>query len=124
VSSYLPVRPSRARPSPVPGPLFAIEVTEGDGCSVIRIKGELDLAQRPRLDHALAGLEAGKPDQLLIDLDGLTFIDAAGLYCLEAASTRSAAGGSETRMTRGRGDVARMLHLTSLDQTLPFIRAR
>jgi anti-sigma B factor antagonist len=92
------------------------------GGGVIRVTGELDLAQRPRLDRALADLEAGESGQMIIDLDGLTFIDAAGLYWLEAASTRSAETGDRIRMTRGKGDVARIFRLTSLDQSLPFIK--
>jgi anti-sigma B factor antagonist len=105
-------------------PLFEIEATEEDGSIVIRVKGELDLAQRPRLDQVLADSEAGGTGRIILDLDELTFIDAAGLYCLDSASTRSAETGSRTLMTRGEGEVARILQLTSLDRTLPFIEAR
>lgn len=108
----------------MPVPIFEIEATEERDGVVIRVKGELDLAQRPRLDHAMADSEAGEARRIVLDLDELTFIDAAGLYCLDAASTRSAEHGSRMRMTHGKGDVARILHLTSLDLTLPFVGGR
>lgn len=121
--SVLSVRPNRGRRPPVPVPLFEIEATEGRDGIVIHVKGELDLAQSPRLDRALADSEAGEAPRIVLDLDGLTFIDAAGLHCLDAASARSAENGTRTWMTRGKGDVAAMLHLTSLDLTLPFVGA-
>lgn len=122
--SVLSARPNRGRCPPVPVPLFEIEATEGRDGIVIHVRGELDLAQSPRLDRALADSEAGEAHRIVLDLDELTFIDAAGLCCLEAASSRSAENGTRTRMTRGRGDVAATLHLTSLDLTLPFIGTR
>jgi anti-sigma B factor antagonist len=102
-------------------PLFEIEVTEHRDEVVVRVKGELDLAGRPRLDGVLAYSEAGEARRIVLDLDQLTFIDAAGLHGLDAASRRSAESGSRMWMTRGRGDVAAILRLTSLDRTLPFI---
>jgi anti-anti-sigma factor len=104
----------------VPVPLFEIEVTVDRDVVVVRVKGELDLAGRSRLDGVLADSEAGEARRIVLDLDQLTFIDAAGLYGLDAASARSADSGSRMRMTRGKGEVASIFRLTSLDRTLPF----
>lgn len=87
---------------------------------VVRIEGELDLAGCPELESALAGAEQSQADRILVDLDGLSFIDASGLRVLLGASRRSASNGSRLRLTRGRGEVARMFSLTLLDVTLPF----
>jgi anti-sigma B factor antagonist len=122
--SEVPSPPSLRGSLAVPVPLFELEVTEDRDEIVIRVRGELDLAERPRLDHALANSEAGDARRILLELDELTFIDAAGLHCLEAASSRSAESGSRMRMTRGTGNVAAILHLTALDLTLPFLEPR
>jgi len=88
---------------------------------VIRVEGELDLFERPRVERALREAEASHATRILLDLEGLTFIDAAGLSALVLAWHRSVADGNRLQVTRGRGNVAGMLHLTALDRVLPFI---
>ena len=56
----------------------------------------------------------------MVDLDGLSFIDAAGLRVLVGAARRSADNGDRLSLTRGTGEVSRMFRLTLLDLTLPF----
>lgn len=113
--------PSRlARRPAVPQPLFGLEAVKDGGAFLIRLSGELDLAQCPRLNRALAESEASNADSVLLDLEELTFIDAAGLFSLFVASSRSAEDGSRLRITRGKGPVAAIFHLTSLDAVLPF----
>jgi anti-anti-sigma factor len=102
--------------------LFDVEIAEDGGVFLIRVKGELDLARCPDLERALAESEESGARWILLDLDELTFIDAAGLHALLAASRRSAGSGERLRFTRGRGDVAEMFRLTAFDQTLPFLR--
>jgi anti-sigma B factor antagonist len=122
--SDLPLPPCPERISPVTQPLFEIEIYEGGDEIIIHVKGEFDLAVRPHFDRVLAESEARAGRRILLELDELTFIDAAGLYALDAASARSAENGSRMRMSRGRGDVATILRLTSLDRSLPFIEVR
>lgn len=105
--------------SPLP-PLFTLDATEEGETFLIRVRGELDLSQRPQLDRALTEAEASGARWILLDLEELTFIDASGLHTLLTASHRSATNGSRLRLTRGRGEVAAMFRLTALDQTLPF----
>ncbi len=113
--------PSRLTGHPaVPQPLFDLEAGKDGDTFLIRLSGELDLAQCPRLNRALAESQASDADSVLLDLEDLTFIDAAGLYSLFAASSRSAEDGSHLWMTRGTGSVAAIFRLTRLDATLPF----
>lgn len=77
----------------------------------------------PRLEHALREAEASHAIRILLDLEKLTFIDAAGLSVLVMAWHRSVGNGDRLRVTRGRDSVAYMLHLTALDTVLPFTRA-
>lgn len=103
-----------------PSPLFAIAAAEEGDVYVIWVEGELDLSECPRLEHALRKAEASHTTRILLDLDELAFIDAAGLNVIVAAWRRSVADGSRLQVTRGGGSVARMLHLTALDTVLPF----
>ena len=101
-------------------PLLTIEAAHEPDAYVIRVEGELDLAGTSDLESALADAELSQADRIVVDLDGLSFIDASGLGILVGASRRSADNGNRLRLTRGTGEVARMFRLTMLDLTLPF----
>ena len=101
-------------------PLLRIKTIEQADACVVRVEGELDQSSAATLEGLLADAVRSGPDRVLVDLDGLDFIDSHGLQTLLAAARRSAANGGRLRMTHGTGDVARMLRLTMLDMTLPF----
>jgi anti-sigma B factor antagonist len=113
---------SKGQPAFSP-PLFGLSTARENDTYAIRIEGELDLFERPRLERALHDAEASNAVQILLDLEDLTFIDAAGLSTLVMAWRRSVTGGNRLRVTRSRGSVAAMFRLTALDTVLPFSRA-
>jgi anti-anti-sigma factor len=102
-------------------PLLTVDTAHEDETFVVRITGELDLFECPRLVRALREAEATHAPWILLDLEELTFIDAAGLGVLVVAWRRSLADGNRLRVTQGRGDVAGLFCLTALDTRLPFI---
>jgi anti-sigma B factor antagonist len=104
-----------------PSPLFAITATSEGDSYVICVEGELDLSECSRFESALREAEASPATRILLDLDELAFIDAAGLGVLVAAWRRSAVDGNRLQVTRGGGSVANMLRLTALDTVLPFV---
>ncbi len=87
---------------------------------VIRVMGELDLNGCPRLELALSEAEVSDAGRILLDIEGLTFIDSTGLGTILRASRRSDRTGRRLRITHGSGYVADAFRLTALDQTLPF----
>jgi anti-sigma B factor antagonist len=102
-------------------PLFAISAAKEGDTFVVWVEGELDLFECPRLERALQEAEASHAARILLDLEELTFIDAAGLSVLVAAWHRSATNGNRLLVTHGRGSVADIFRLTALDTVLPFI---
>jgi len=99
---------------------LAIETTLDEATYAIRASGELDLSDCPKLEHALLDAEASEAAWILLDIDGLTFIDVAGIQTLVTAWRRSEKNGGRLQFTAGSGNVADMLRLTSLDNALPF----
>jgi anti-anti-sigma factor len=88
---------------------------------VVRLLGELDLAGCDLTEQALLTAEQSDAKSILVDIDGLEFIDSHGLRILLRAQRRDEeAGGGRLRLTRGSGHVAELLRLTAMDQTLPF----
>lgn len=73
------------------------------------------------MERGLREAEASQAVRILLDLEELTFIDAAGLSVLVAAWRRSTTSDNRLQVTRGKGSVADMLHLTALDLVLPFV---
>lgn len=100
--------------------VFRIDTAQQTGGYVIRIEGELDAGGCRDLELALAAAEQAQAGRIILDLEELTFIDAAGLTTLLEASRRSASNGNRLQMTRGNGHPADMFRLTGLDLTLPL----
>ena len=101
-------------------PRLAIEAESQPDAYVIRITGELDLAGCPELESALQEAERAHADRIIVDLEGLTFIDSVGLATILKASRRSARDGNRLEVTRGRGQPAKMFWLTGLEKVLPL----
>lgn len=97
-----------------------IATAENDGTYVVRLLGELDMSSCEAVDQALQAAEQTSAARILLDIEGLKFIDSSGLQVILRAKRRSDAGGKRLRVTRGKGHVADMFRLTALDMTLPF----
>ena len=86
---------------------------------VVCAHGELDLATAAAMRRAVVAAGGSGPTEVVVDLSGVTFVDATGLSALlQAADVLRGAGGglhlaSPSRMVR------RMLRLLDLEQRLP-----
>jgi anti-anti-sigma factor len=95
---------------------------EHDGESlVIRPVGELDISSTQTLDAELRGAINDHASEVILDLGGLSFIDTTGIRLLLLATAHSQANGDRLRMLRGSAPVERVIQLTGLDGSLPFI---
>lgn len=64
------------------------------GANVLPLKGEIDLHVSPTVTQLLNAMTDEKPERIVIDLSGATYIDSAGLAALIlAAQTVEAYGG-------------------------------
>jgi anti-anti-sigma factor len=73
---------------------LTVEVRQEPGHVLVTVAGEVDIATVPQLRERLAAPAAsGRP--LIVDLDWVTFLDAAGLGVLARAASRAAAHGGQ-----------------------------
>jgi anti-anti-sigma factor len=72
-------------PTVFPPPLLTITSAKEGYAYVICVEGELDLSECPCLERALRKAEASHAIRILLDLEQLAFIDAAGLSVLVMA---------------------------------------
>ena len=100
---------------------LTVEVRQEPGHVLVTVAGEVDIATVPQLRERLAAPAAsGRP--LIVDLDGVTFIDAAGLGVLASAARRAAAGGAGLHAVCARHQVQRLFTITGLDRQIPLAR--
>ena len=64
---------------------FAVSNHRTGRCEVIELAGELDMATAPHLEAVLDRMLV-IPDQIVVDVERLTFIDSSGLRLLLRAS--------------------------------------
>jgi anti-sigma B factor antagonist len=109
-------------PSSIPEPL-QVELRQEADAVHVRPVGELDLASvdalRGPLDHALS---SGHP--VVLELDGLTFLDSAGVGLIVQAWEAARRRGARFRCTPGRPTVQRALRVAGLEGLLDDDAAR
>ena len=84
------------------------------------VEGELDLSNSDTLAEEIEKASAGGGDQVVLDIDGLDFIDSTGIALLVATHRRLNADGERFRLSGNPGEaVRRVMALTGLDSALP-----
>jgi anti-anti-sigma factor len=80
------------------------------------LEGEIDLHRSPRLERSLASMIKKKPDQIVVDLAGVTFIDSSGVAVLIRALQNIQEYGGKLTL-RGVNDKVRpIFEIARLDQ--------
>ena len=74
----------------------------------LSLAGDLDLISAPELESELMAVESPGAGELLIDLEGVQFIDSTGLRSLLGATKRAIAAGQKL-LLRHAGDQAQCL---------------
>ncbi len=95
---------------------FEVVVADDPGTIVIRPRGELDLAWSERFAATLRSVDASA-GVVVLDLGGLTFLDASGLRVLLEAKR---ALGARLALLPGPAHVQRLFTLTGTDAALGF----
>jgi anti-sigma B factor antagonist len=85
------------------------------------LAGELDLATAPELEQMSEQLCANGARELVLDLQGLEFIDSTGLSAILRVSERCEAYRCTLYLTPGPPKVQRLFELTGLLERLPFV---
>ena len=86
---------------------------ERDGQVVVALRGELDVADAATIVTALMGI-AARERQVIVDLEGLEFIDSSGLHALVRAREYARRAGGDLLLAAPQQQVLRVLALTRL----------
>ncbi|MFD3802957.1 STAS domain-containing protein [Streptomyces sp. NPDC058611] len=86
--------------------------------AVVRVGGEIDIDRAPLLGDVLHNVitQADGPDEIVVDLDGLTFCDSAGLNAFVRAHHLARQHGRRLRLHAPRPQVVQLLEMSGVDQ--------
>ena len=100
---------------------FSVNVDHGPGRVTITVSGEIDLAAVAPLEAARAEALASAPDELLVDLAGVSFIDSSGLKFLLETHRMTERTGCALSLVRPAETAMHVFRLTGTDLRLPFV---
>ena len=103
--------------------LVSIDVTGSASGVLLTVAGEVDSSTAPSLRAVLDSAFADGVPALTVDLDGVTFLDSAGLCVLAAAHRRAAEDGVRLRVLASNRAVIRPLQITGLYDLLAVEQA-
>lgn len=96
------------------------EYSAAPGRTVVEVNGEIDVYTAPRLREALISLVDAGSYRLIIDMEGVEFLDSTGLGVLVGGLKRVRAhdGGIDLVCTQGK--ILRIFRITGLSKVFPI----
>jgi anti-sigma B factor antagonist len=96
---------------------FTVVVEHNTRGSLVRVVGELDISSAPELDRVIEGLAGG--GDLLLDLDGVAFMDSSGLAAVIRAKQTVECDGHHLAIRYGASQVRRIFEITGILDQFP-----
>jgi anti-sigma B factor antagonist len=98
--------------------VMSVDVAERGGAAVLSVHGEVDVATAPRLrEHVVDAVTDGHR-YIVIDLDGVDFLDSTGLGVLVGALKRVRTHGGELHFVCTQPRIMKVFDITGLDRVL------
>ena len=94
---------------------FSIRVQDRSGTTHLCLSGRFDAVALPALDQAMG---RGRDRDVVIDLDGLTFMDGAAWLAVMAFEHRVRDWGRNLRVVNVRGRIRKIFELTETEYML------
>ena len=81
---------------------------------MVTVRGDLDAASAPRLKDALQDLRYDGDQDVIVDVEGLTFIDSSGVYVLIQALKGMSTEGRQLTLRGGDSGTYKVLDVCQL----------
>ena len=95
---------------------FEVSTERQKGTCIVVVSGEVDVYTSPRLKSALVEAAGDGCEVVVVDMDGVSFIDSSGLGVLVGALRRVREAGGDLRVVCGRDNVVKIFRITGLDR--------
>jgi anti-sigma B factor antagonist len=93
-----------------------------DGCQVISVAGELDIATAEKAYAYISEVIDSWQVPVTVDLSALTFCDASGLGVLAKVARHARQAGRQLSLTSARPSLLKLMRMTGLDRAFPELR--
>lgn len=93
---------------------LGVEVSKQDGAAVLTVTGEIDVATAPRLREHVVSLVGEGETRIVVDLEGVDFIDSTGLGALVGALKRVRTHDGELLIVCTRPRLLKVFEITGL----------
>src|ERR1700693_1866699 len=117
-ANTVPLRPARCRLA-----LMSLDVQSRQtdaGVTVLAPSGRLDVAGAPMLKDAVSDAVKNGQPRLVIDLEGVSFVDSTGLGSVIAALKLVRSSKGDLRLAAPNQQVRVVLELNTLDRVFPY----
>jgi anti-anti-sigma factor len=105
----------------IDGGLLKMESGPDGGTHRLKLLGEFDIAGAAAFKEEIERIESAGAADIVIDLSELEFMDSTGLRLLLETDMRHRVNSGSVRYVRPQGEVARLFHLTRVDEQLDFV---
>lgn len=93
---------------------LGLEVSKRNGFAVLSVRGEVDIYTAPRFRERLIELVCDGNHQVIVDLDGVDFLDSTGLGVLVGGLKRLRSNDGDLSLVCTQGRILKMFEITSL----------
>lgn len=104
--------------------LLTVDVRDEDGWRILAARGQLDVATAPQFRQTLVEAQYGGNTRVVVDLDGVEFIDSMGLGVLVGGVKRARSHEGRMIVVCARPRVLRLFEVTGLDGVLDVVGDR
>jgi RNA polymerase sigma-B factor len=100
---------------------FSVQVEEKGDVAVVAVAGELDISTSPELRDRLVELGGGQATRLVIDLEGVEFLDSTGLGVLVGALKRMRSKEGELVLVCTNPRILKVFEITALTEVFTIV---
>lgn len=93
---------------------LGLDVTERNGKAILAVKGEVDVYTAPRLRERLVDLVSQGQHQVVVDLEGVDFLDSTGLGVLVGGLKRLRSHDGDLSLVCTQHRILKVFEITGL----------
>lgn len=94
------------------------------GTGLVELQGEVDITAVAEIEGAILALVEQRPERIVVDLTGATFIDSKATEALMRTAQAARAAGVRVAAAGASGGVGRALAVYGLDHAMPLYESR